>query len=259
MMVSEQVNTEMFNVSSVVLNDKIETPNNTPANIELHSMESKRISWEQGVYRTSNQALYQVLAECLAYSGELPLSMAKERNTNLAKFYKERGYKYKEDAPLATRVIRAVFGDINRRRISTYSLVLRQAQKENVGYANLASWIEERGGIQEIRLSRSSSFISATQKASVGKMFFEGKPDLGVVQSEFLSIEADPGYIGQACVLLAEQQADGSFNVRAVIRNPSALNAAYTALYAKQKTAAAKAEAEVAAANDADGAVAIQA
>ncbi len=90
-------------------------------------------------------------------------------------------------------------------------------------------------------------------------MYFEGKADLGVVQSEFLSVEADPSFIGQACVLLAEQQADGSFNVRAVIRNQSALNAAYAALYAKQKTVTAQAEAEVAAANDADGALAQQA
>ena len=258
MIVLEQEVPEVINVSATALNDR-PTISNTTADFKLRSMEAKRIDWEQGVYRSSNQALYQVLAECLAYSGELPVSMAKLRNTELAKFYKERGYKYKEDAPLASRVVRAVFGDVNRRRISTYSLVLRQAQKENVGYANLPAWIEERGGIQEIRLSHSATFISSEQKANVGKMYFEGKADLGTVQSEWLSIEADPSFIGQACVLLAEQQADGSFHVRAVIRNQSALKAAFTALYAKQKDAQTKAEAEVAAANDADGALAQQA
>lgn len=258
MIVTEQVLPTTINVSTVALNDK-STAANTPANIELRSIEAKRIEWENGVYRTSNQALYQVLAECLAYSGELTVSMAKLRNSALATFYKERGYKYKDDVPLITRVIRAIFGCVDRRRISTYSLVLRQAQKEGIGYADLSNWIEERGGVQEIRLSRSSTFISPTQKASMGKMYFEGKADLGVVQSELLSVEADPGFIGQACVLLAEQQANGSFNVRAVIRNSSALNAAYAALYAKQKIAAANAEAEVAAANDADGAVKLQA
>ena len=247
-----------INFSTVVLNDTQETEA-TPANLEIRSIEANRIKWETGAYRTSNQALYKVLADCLAYSGELTVSMAKLRNSALATFYKERGYKYKEDAPLVTRVVRAVFGDVNRRRISTYSLVLRQAQKENVAYANLANWIEERGGVQEIRLNRSTTFVSPAQKVSVGKMYFEGKADLGVVQSEFLSVEADPSFIGQACVLLAEQQADGSFNVRAVIRNQSAINAAYTALYAKQKAVTAKAEVEVAAANDADGAVQQQA
>jgi hypothetical protein len=247
-----------INFSTVVLNDTQETKA-TPANLEIRSIEANRINWENGAYRTSNQVLYQVLADCLAYSGELTVSMAKLRNSALANFYKERGYKYKEDAPLVTRVVRAVFGDVNRRRISTYSLVLRQAQKENIAYANLANWIEERGGVQEIRLNRSNTFVSPAQKASVGKMYFEGKANLGVVQSEFLSVEADPSFIGQACVLLAEQQADGSFNVRAVIRNQSAINAAYTALYAKQKAVTAQAEVEVAAANDADGAVQQQA
>ena len=103
----------------------------------------------------------------------------------------------------------------------------------------------------------------AGSKPSLLKMdlgsFFEAKPDLGTVQSEWLSVEADPSYIGQACVLLAEQQADGSFHVRAVIRNQTALKAAYAALYAKQKAAHDKALAEVAAANDADGALAQQA
>ena len=246
------------NTTNVVLNDK-QNPISGTANLELRSMEAKRIDWETGAFRTSNQALYQVLAECLAYSGELPVSMAKLRNSALVTFYKERGYRYREDTPLVTRVVRAVFGDINRRRISTYSLVLRQAQKESIAYADLSAWIEERGGIQEIRLSRSETFVSPAQKASVGKSFFEAKPDLGTVQSEWLSVEADPSYIGQACVLLAEQQADGSFQVRAVIRNQTALKAAYVALYAKQKDAQARAEAEVAAANDADGALAQQA
>jgi hypothetical protein len=257
MIVSDQVVPAVINVSPVVLNDS-NSVTNTPANFELRSIEANRIAWENGVYRTSNQALYQVLAECLAYSGELPVSMAKLRNAALATFYKERGYRYKDDTPLVTRVVRAVFGDVNRRRISTYSLVLRQAQKENVAYADLPAWIEERGGIQEIRLSRSSTFVSPVQKASIGKMYFDGKPDLGTVQSEWLSVEADPSFIGQACLLLAEQQADGSFHVRAVIRNQTALKAAYAALYAKQKDVQAKAEAEVAA-NDADGALAQQA
>ncbi len=166
----------------------------------------------------------------------------------------------KPELCLVSRVIRAVFGNIDRRRISSYSLVLRQAQKENVPYANLPAWIEERGGIQEIRLSQSKkSAISACQKASVGKMYFQGKADLGVVQSEWLSDLVDPEHIGKGCVLLAEQQADGKFYVRAVIRNKKALNAAYLALYENQKIAYSKAEADVAAANDADGAITLQA
>ena len=68
-------------------------------------------------------------------------------------------------------------------------------------------------------------------------------------------MEADPDFIGSACVLLAEQQADGSFGIRTVLRNSGLVNAAFVALYAKQKETLAKANKEVEAANDADGAI----
>lgn len=254
MIVSNQ-EVSAVNVTPVVVSKEASSKTSTSAIVQLFSMEAKRIEWENGVYRTSNQALYQVLAECSVYCGELTVSLAKARNDALASFYKERGYRYREDMPLVTRVVRAVFGDVNRRRISTYSLVLRQAQKENVGYADLPAWIEARGGIQEIRLSRSATFVSPADKVSQGKAFFQNQADLGTVKSELLSIEANPDFIGQACLLLAEQQANNSYQIRAVVRSQAAINAAYAALYSKEKEVQAKAKKEQKAANDADGKV----
>jgi elongation factor G len=101
----------------------------------------------------------------LAFCSELTISEAKQRSAALEAFYKERGYVYKQDLPLVTRVVRAVFGARDRRRISTYSLVLRQAQKEDIMAINLAAWIEERGGVQEITLARSANYVSPKDKA----------------------------------------------------------------------------------------------
>ena len=219
-------------------------------------MEAKRITWEQGAYRTSNSELYAVLAECLSYCGELVLEQAKERSAALERFYKERGYAYKKEAPLATRVVRAVFGSIDRRRISTYSLVLRQAQKAKVQFADLAQWIEDNGGVQEIRLGKSVTYISPKAKAQIAKAAVEGRNSyLGYAKSELLSFVADADFMGEACVLLAEQQADGSFGIRAVFRNEGLVNAAYVALYSKQQVILAENLATIAAANDADGTV----
>ena len=75
----------------------------------------------------------------------------KKRNAALEAFFKLRGYKYKAETPLVTKVVRAVFGGIDRRRTSTYSLVLRQAIKEKISPLSLAKWIEDKGGIQEIK------------------------------------------------------------------------------------------------------------
>jgi hypothetical protein len=44
--------------------------------------------------------------------------------------------------------------------------------------------------------------------------------------------------MGECCVLIAEQAANGSFVVRGLTRADGAVNAAFAALYAAQKKAA---------------------
>lgn len=243
--------------NNVVLNDAVQT--GFDAKKPLLNLETKRISWEGGTYRTSNFELYGILAECLGYAGELTFAESKLRNTALEEFFKSRGYKYNAESPLASRVVKAIFGNINRRRVSTYSLVLRQAIKEKVSSLSLASWIEEKGGIQEIKLGHSTTYVSPSDKASIGKNYFSGKPTIGNAKSELLSHIADAENMGNPCVLLAEQMPDGSFDIKAVVRTAAALNAAYLGLYKQQNDAIDKAKAVVQAANDADGAIAKQA
>ena len=244
--------------NNVVQNDT--TKASFDAKKPLESLEAQRISWESGAYRTSNQQLYAILSECLAYvTADLTVAQAKERNAALEAFFKSRGYAYKAENPLATRIIKAVFGGIDRRQVSTYSLVLRQAIKEGVMPLNLSSWIEGKRGVQEIKLEQSKTYISPKNKTATGKNYFGGKAALGNAKSESLSMLADAGFLGHTCVLLAEQQADGSFDIKALLRSDAAVNAAYLALYQQQKEVMAKAEANVNAANDADGAIAKQA
>lgn len=204
----------------------------------LAALEAERISWETTVYRTSNQALYSVLAKCLALSHVESSEHAKKRNAALEAFFKQRGYRYKKDAHPASRIVKAVFGDIDRRRLSTYSLVLREAIKQGITASNLADWIEDRGGIQEIRLSQSKTFVKPSAKAEIAKQRFDSLPALAQVKSEALSELADADFMGDCCVLIAEQAADGSFIVRAVTRSTGAVNAAFTALYSEQNKAA---------------------
>jgi hypothetical protein len=204
----------------------------------LGEMEEKRKNWETTAYRTSNQQLYAVLADCLAYgNNDVTTAVAKARNNELAVFLKARDYQVKRDSPLLTRVVKAVFGNIDRRRISTYSLVLRTAQKAHIKPAELANWIEERGGVQEVKLARSATYKSPKQKAEAAKSSLSALPTLAVAK-ERLSEFADADFVGDECVLLAEQQADGSFHIKALSRSGAAVNAALAALYGEQKKAA---------------------
>jgi hypothetical protein len=204
----------------------------------LNAMESKRIGWEQGAYRTSNLQLYAVLAECYLYGGDLPTEQAKLRSKALEEFCKSRGYVVKKDSPLMTRIVKAVFGNVDRRRISTYSLVLRSAKAANVLPNKLAEWIEERGGIQEIKLARSATYVSPKQKAETAAKTLTDSTALATVKTEALTLLADGDFVGEDCVLLAEQQADGSFAIKALTRNSTALTAALSAVYSEQKKAA---------------------
>jgi len=227
----------------VVQNDEITTtlPVTTQPKTLTHTLadlEAERITWEEGVYRTSNQALYAVLAKCLAIAQADTTELAKQRNAALEAFYKERGYSYKKDAPPATRVVKAVFGGVDRRRLSTYSLVLRAAIKQGVLAVNLAEWIEGEKGIQEIKLKQSATFVSAKTKATIAKQEFDSLPELASVKSEAMSQFADGDFMGECCVLIAEQAADGSFVVRGLTRAGGAVSAAFAALYSEQKKAA---------------------
>jgi hypothetical protein len=246
--------------TNVVLNDnsqQVSDKSHIAVNASkwLVSVEAKRFTWEQGAYRASNLELYNVLAECLLFSGELSVAESKQRSAALEAFFKERGYKYKKDSHIIARVVRAVFGNIDRRRISTYVLVLRQAQKSKVESSQLAQWIEDSGGIQEIKLARSATFVSPSAKASFAKADVEKLPLLAIAKSEQLSQLADAGYIGEECVLIAVQQADGGFAIRALVRKEGAVNAAFTALYSDIKSQKTSTEKQISSANDADGAV----
>lgn len=205
----------------------------------LADLETQRVVWEEGVYRTSNQALYALLAHCLAIAQADTPEQAKQRSAALAAFYVSRGYApAKSSTPPATRVVKAVFGAVDRRRISTYSLVLREAIKQKVLATQLAEWIEQNGGIQEIRLSQSATFVKPAAKVEQAKESFDTLPELASVKSEALTLLADGDFMGECCVLIAEQAANGSFVVRGFTRAGGAVTAAFAALYAEQKKAA---------------------
>jgi hypothetical protein len=237
--------------SNVITNNKAVMTNKQRSKDVLARMEGERKQWEEGAYKTSNKQLYGILAECLAFGGAMEIGEARERAKVLETFYAERNYRYKKDSPLMTRVVRAVFGDIDRRRLSTYSLVLREAQRQNVFPLQLADWIEENGGVQEIRLTQSATFVGQKARVAFGNAELVKRKSLAVVKTAQLEALADAGFVGNACVLLAEQQADGSFAVKELLRSSGVVNAALAALYTAGAAVKADKQAEQAAANDA--------
>ena len=132
----------------------------------LLQAEKQRMDWENGVYVEANKQLYAVLARCYAFLMKDNGEGFKEQNAALDAFYKKRKYTYSKKTPLASRVVRAVFGNVDRRRISTYSIVIRRAMVLQIEVNDFAQWIDSNGGVQEIKLGRSATYVSKKDKAA---------------------------------------------------------------------------------------------
>lgn len=213
-------------------------PASQPQTSAFAVLEAERVQWEQGVYRTSNLALYALLEKCYVLATIKDKDLVMQRNAELVEFYAARGYQYKKDAPPANRIVKAVFGGVDRRRLSTYALVLRAADKAGVKGDNLAQWIEDCGGIQEIKLQQSPSYVKPAERVKQATSQLAALPTLANVKTEALSKLADGERVHDTCVLVAEQNADGSFDIKAVVRSAVATNAALVAVYGEQKKAA---------------------
>lgn len=223
---------------AVVQNDtSVSSANHKMETLEsLNKLVCEREEWETTAYKKSNDMLYAILQKCalinIAMLGNDKDSKA--RRAALAEFVVQKGYRFTEATPVVTKVIKCVFG-VDRRRVSAYSLVLREATRQGITAVNLPAWIEDNGGVEQIRLGNSGNGKTAKQKADEAKSVMQNQNVLAVVKSELLSELADSNFAEHDCVLLATQQADGSFSVRAVVRSAGVVNAALLAYYNANK------------------------
>ena len=201
----------------------------------LTQMESQCKNWEIGSYKKSNDELYQVLADCLAFCADIGKSNSTKRINSLKAFYELKKYSFNENASLAKKIVGAVFGNIDRRRIGTYAVVIEAAKTANITPDKLPAWIEDQGGIQEIRLSKSATFVSPTNKAQFVSEHISVLPSLGVFKSDRLSAKTNSDKKGQTCILLATQKTDGSFDIRELIYSSNVIKVAQVTMYKNHK------------------------
>lgn len=215
----------------------------------IERLVSDRVQWEQGVLRTSNEQLYALLAKCYAMYFEFcgKTAGAKALRAELEKFISQKGYRFNESSHTITKIVKCVFGAVDRRRISTYSLVLRVALAKKLTTDGVAAFIAENGGVEEIRRSKSPTAKTPKVKAELGAQAVSGN-ELAVVRSDKISQSLNVENVGCDLVAIVTQQADGSLIVRQLIKSQSALNAALASVYS---TAQADAKATQAAADKA--------
>ena len=207
----------------------------------IEALIAERKAWETGAMRTSNEQLYALLAKCFALYLEMQVGVdgAKAKRSLLEAQIVKQHYRFNEGTHVLTKIVKCVFG-ADRRRVSAYSLVLREALTQKKTEDEIAGFIASNGGVEEIRRSKGANYISANDKAELGKQAV-GNSELAVASGDKLQLDADSA--GNDMVAIVTQQADGSLLVRAVIQSKSVLKAALACAYAKNK-AAIKAAAE---------------
>ena len=127
---------------------------------QLTSLQSERETWENGAYKTSNAELYRILGSCLNIYQQLQAYDQRNARKDLTERLKELGFRLNEGTPLATKVVRFVF-KTDRKRSHAYSRVIQAADQRRIDPLSLPKWIDEQGGVEEVRKKATSGMTSA--------------------------------------------------------------------------------------------------
>jgi hypothetical protein len=204
----------------------------------LKALEADRISWEGTELAASNRRLYSILKQ--AYSYYLTLKNDENKDTRmslssaLALFIAERGYTFLPSTHDMSRVIKCVFG-VDRRRVSAYSIALREALRQEISINDLTDFIEQNGGVEQIRLGGTKP-LSATKRAERVKDEVFSK-SMGKFKFDPLLVNADAEWNDKQVVIIATYLPTGEFEANTVIKNDGAVTAALAAYYSNQQAA----------------------
>jgi hypothetical protein len=210
--------------------------------LRLKQLAKATTEWEQGAYKTANEGLYVFIQGSLQLYKELTDAndenlMHKKQGLN--DFLSLNGMDDYTSKPLPQKIIRCVFGNRDRRRISTYNVVLRSLIADKVEVANVPTHITSRGGVQEMSLGRKPGALTAKDKATQVKGAVQAQV-LGSVKTAETDLLVNPAKHGEAFAAVLTQNPDGSFTVNCIVDSTGAVNAALTAYYGAEAAKNAK-------------------
>jgi hypothetical protein len=120
---------------------------------------------------------------------------------------------------------------------------------------DFADWIERNGGVQEVRMGRSDNYVSKKDKAATIADKWDTISTLCVADDKTLRMAKDSEFDNKHCLLIAKQNADGTYTIKGVCHTNGIVEQAMATLLsaenvADRKVAKDKAAEEKAAAND---------
>jgi hypothetical protein len=204
----------------------------------LTGMEQQRMSWENNELAASNRRLYSILTQAYGYYCDLKQhtneGVRKQKKDALTKFINERDYSFMPCTHDMTRVVKCVFG-VDRRRVSAYSIALREALRQEVQVADLVAFIDVNGGVEQIRLGFAKP-LSATRRAAVVREQVVSN-ELARIKIDPKSLGADADWVDQQLILVVTYLPTGELVINSVVKNDSAVTSALAAVYSQARAA----------------------
>ena len=201
----------------------------------LRTLAAAKADWEQNAYKTSNELLYGMLQRCYAYYKQMCVnnSEGQAAREGLEAYIAEKGYVFTKSTHNITKIVKCVFG-ADRQRVSAYSIALRRAHAENTSVMDIAAFIAENGGVEELRLPKSNALTPKQKATQAGAII--GSQYLGKIKTAQVSEKLDISNINKQVVLIATQGADGELTINALVSSQAALDAALASYYTSNKS-----------------------
>ena len=235
-LVSRAIKIESLGVPVSVNFDGEQSQADTPLELNLAVLEKARINWENNELASSNKKLYSILSVAYSYYHAMKIDGDKDSRKvfkdQMDTFIKQREYIFSQVTHDMTKVVKCVFG-VDRRRVSAYSIALREALRQGVAADELIDFIEENGGVEQIRLGGETS-LSTTQRAAIA-LDDVLSTELGMIKFDPADFVADADWSDKQVVIVATYLPTGEFQANAVVRHDTAVNTALAAFYSQQQ------------------------
>lgn len=200
----------------------------------LDALRAQRITWEATDYKKANEGLYDLLARCLdLFNNKFVVATEDDRKTlrlDLEAKLKADGLKTQRNTTTLTMFVRFVFGN-DRKRAHAYTYVIKAAISHAVTADNLATYITNEGGIEEIKRKMVVKEETLQKRAELAKAQEAVVADLEVAKIKPLATVKLGNIKGDYAVLVAKPNVDGNTDIIGVLGDVN--EALYNALLKK--------------------------
>ena len=223
----------------------------------LKKLRSNATEWHNTQFKSANDSLYAMFAELYTLYEQCKNNIDDDVETQVRKYVSEackrKGVKFKAKKPtLQSLLVKYLFDDgitADCKRISSYVRVFTLCTTlDEVNSSNIAKWIAERGGVENIRQQQTKNSLTTKERSVEGEKCLKLAKEQSSFENDLTQTYAATK-TDEVVLLVGIQQADGSVSIRHTIygeetnsniKGSTAIRNALANVYSKHKELAEK-------------------